>query len=141
MIKFGVGQSVARVEDQRFLTGNGRYADDVNLAGQTYAYFIRSPHAHAVIKGIDAQRARQAPGVLAVYTIDDVDADDLDQIRTLVPVKNRDGSEMARPDYPLLARGRVKHVGNMIAMVVAETETIARDVADDVLIDYEPLPA
>ncbi len=141
MIKFGVGQSVTRVEDQRLLTGTGRYADDVNLEGQAYAYFVRSPHAHAVIKSVDSQTARLAPGVLAVYTIDDVDADGLDQIRTLVPVPNRDGSDMVEPDYPLLARGRVKHVGNMVAMVIAETEAAARDAADDVMIDYEPLPA
>ena len=104
MIKFGVGQSVTRVEDQRLLTGTGRYADDVNLDGQGYAFFVRSPHAHAIIKSIDPEQARQAPGVLAVYTIADVDADDIDQIRTLVPVKNHDGTDMVEPDYPLLAR-------------------------------------
>ena len=141
MIKFGVGQSVTRVEDRRLVTGTGRYADDVNLNGQAYGHFVRSPHAHAIIKEIDPSKALETAGVLAVYTIADVDADDLDQIRTLVPVENRDGSEMVQPDYPLLARGRVKHVGNMVAMVVAETEVIARDAADDVLIDYEPLPA
>ena len=141
MIKFGVGQSVTRVEDQRLLTGTGRYADDVNLDGQGYAFFVRSPHAHAIIKSIDPEQARQAPGVLAVYTIADVDADDIDQIRTLVPVKNHDGTDMVEPDYPLLARGRVKHVGNMVAMIVAESEVAARDAADGVVIDYEPLPA
>ena len=141
MIKFGVGQSVTRVEDQRLLTGTGRYADDVNLDGQGYAFFVRSPHAHAVIKSIDSEQARQASGVLAVYTIADVDADDIDQIRTLVPVKNHDGTDMVEPDYPLLARGRVKHVGNMVAMIVAESEVAARDAADGVVIDYEPLPA
>lgn len=141
MIKFGVGQSVTRVEDQRLLTGTGRYADDVNLDGQAYASFLRSPHAHALIKNIDSSAALKRPGVIAVFTIADVDADDLDQIRTLVPVANRDGSDMVEPDYPLLARERVRHVGNMVAMVVADSEVAARDAADDVSIDYEPLPA
>ena len=141
MIKFGVGQSVTRVEDQRLVTGTGRYVDDVNLNGQAYAYFVRSPHAHAIINSIDASKAEQTPGVLAVYTIADIDADDIDQIRTLVPIQNRDGSDMMQPDYPILARGRVRHVGNLVAMVLAETETIARDAADDVVIDYAPLAA
>lgn len=141
MIKFGVGQPVTRAEDQRLLTGTGRYADDVNLDGQAYAFFVRSPHAHALIKKIDPLAALKRPGVLAVFTVADADADGLDQIRTLVQVSNSDGSNMVEPDYPVLARDRVRHVGNMVAMVVAESEIAARDAADDVVVDYEPLPA
>ena len=141
MIKFGVGQSVTRVEDRRLLTGDGRYADDINLDGQAYAHFVRSPHAHAQIENIDASAALGLPGVIAVFTIADVDADGLDQIRSLVPIKNSDGSDMVEPDYPLLARGRVRHVGNMVAMVLAESEAAARDAGEEVAIDYRPLPA
>ena len=119
MIKFGVGQPVTRVEDPRLLTGRGRYTDDVNLDGQAYAAFVRSPHAHALIAGIDAARALRRAGVLAVYTIADADADGLGPITSLVPIPNSDGSAMVEPDYPLLARERVRHVGNMVAMVVA----------------------
>ena len=103
MIKFGVGQPVTRAEDQRLLTGTGRYADDVNLDGQAYAFFVRSPHAHARIKKIDPLAALKRPGVLAVFTVADVDADGLDQIRTLVQVSNSDGSNMVEPDYHLLS--------------------------------------
>ena len=141
MIKFGVGQSVTRVEDPRLLTGAGRYADDINLDGQAYAHFVRSPHAHARIESIDASAALGRPGVIAVFTIADVDADGLDQITSLVPIKNSDGSDMVEPDYPLLARRHVRHVGNMVAMVLAESEVVARDAGEAVAIDYRPLPA
>ena len=141
MGQFGFGQSVRRVEDIRLITGRGRYTDDITLGRQTYAYIVRSPYAHARIRGIDAEAARQAPGVLAVLTGADLQADGIGTIPCLVPLKNRDGSRMVAPPRPLLATDSVKHVGDAVAMIVAETLAQARDAADLVEVDYEMLPA
>lgn len=141
MQKFGIGQPAARVEDQRFLTGRGQYLDDINLPGQAVGVFVRSPHAHADIKGIDVEAARAMPGVLAVYTVDDLAADGIGDVPCLAAVKQRDGSPPVMPPRPALARGRVRHVGDPVAFVVAQTRLQALDAAEQVLVDYEPLPA
>jgi carbon-monoxide dehydrogenase large subunit len=137
----GMGASVTRREDRRFLLGKGRYTDDIVLPGQTWAVFVRSPHAHAKIRKIDAARALAAPGVLAVLTGEDVAADRLGGIPCGWQVKNKDGSVMAEPPHPALAQGRVRHAGDPVAMVVAETKAQARDAAHLVEVDYQPLPA
>ncbi len=134
--KFGIGQAVPRTEDARLLTGKGRYTDDVALEGQAHAVFVRSPHAHADILGVDAADAEAAPGVLGVFTVADLDADGVGPIPCLAGLRNRDGSPYAAPPRPALARGRVRHVGDPVAMIVAETLEAARDAADLVMVDY-----
>jgi carbon-monoxide dehydrogenase large subunit len=141
MQKFGMGQPAARVEDQRLLTGRGRYIDDINLDGQAWAVFVRSPHAHAQIKEIDASAARKLPGVIAVYTADDLAADGVGNVPCMSAIPQRDGSALIAPPRPALARERVRHVGDAVAMIVAETRAQAQDAADQVLVDYESLPA
>jgi len=141
MQKFGIGQPAARVEDERFLTGRGRYLDDVNLPGQAYGVFVRSPHAHARIRGIDLAAARAMPGVLAIYTVDDLAADGIGNLPCLTGVKQRDGKPPVVPPRPALARGFVRHVGDPVVFVVAESKLQAQDAAEQVFIDYEPLPA
>ncbi len=140
MAKFGVGQAVRRVEDVRLLTGHGRFTDDVNLEGQTYLALVRSPHAHAEVNSIDVAAAREAPGVLGVFTAQDLDAAGLRDIPCLAPMKNRQGERAATPGHPILARGRVRHVGDPVAAVVAETPAAAREAAELVEVDYESLP-
>jgi carbon-monoxide dehydrogenase large subunit len=137
----GMGASVARKEDRRFLIGKGRYTDDLQLPGQTAAVFLRSPHAHAAIRSIDATAARKAPGVLAVLTGEDVAADGLGGIPCGWQITNKDGSKMVEPPHPALALGKARHVGDPVVMVIAETKAQAKDAAQLVEIDYEPLPA
>ncbi|MGQ9371882.1 xanthine dehydrogenase family protein molybdopterin-binding subunit [Azospirillum sp. ST 5-10] len=141
MQKFGIGQAVPRTEDPRLLTGRGRYTDDVSLPGQTWAAFVRSPHADALVHGVDTAEAAAAPGVLGVFTIADLDADGIGAIPCQATVRNRDGSAMATPPRPVLARDRVRHVGEAVAMVVAESLDAARDAAELVMVDYEDRPA
>jgi carbon-monoxide dehydrogenase large subunit len=141
MGEFGIGQPVARFEDPRLLRGQGRFVNDVHLAGQTYASIVRSPHAHARIRSIDAAAARASPGVLAVYTGDDLAADRLGTTRTALTRKRPDGSPMFAPPHPGLVRGRVRFVGDPVALVVAESLAQAKDAAELVAIDYEPLPS
>jgi len=138
MAKFGVGQPVRRVEDQRLITGAGRYSDDINIDGQVYGYVLRSPHAHAKIRSIDTSAAKAAPGVLLVLT-----GDELGQagIPCLVPLKNKDGSDRADPLHPVLCKDEVNFVGDGVAFVVAETKLQAQDGAELIEVDYEPLPA
>jgi carbon-monoxide dehydrogenase large subunit len=135
-MKFGIGQPVRRVEDQRFVTGAGRYSADVMPDGRLVAFFLRSPHASARIDKIDATAARKAPGVALVLTAADVAH--LAQLPCLAPMPNADGQQMATPDYPLLARDRVRHVGDAVAMIVAETEAQARDAAEAIEVSYAP---
>lgn len=137
----GMGASVARKEDRRFLLGKGRYTDDLVLPGQTYAVFVRSPHAHAAIRSINASQALVSPGVLAVLTGDDVAADDLGTIPCGWTITNKDGSKMVAPPHPALAQGKARHVGDPVALVIAETKAQARDAAQLVEVDYDPLPA
>ena len=139
-MKFGIGQPATRKEDQRFLTGAGRYIDDIDADGQAYAYVLRSPHAHAAIERVDTEAAVQAPGVLCVLTGADVVAEGLGNMPLIGPLENGDGREAFVPPYPVLAADRVRHVGNAVAMVVAETLEQARDGAELIEVDYTPLP-
>jgi carbon-monoxide dehydrogenase large subunit len=137
----GLGSSVARREDRRFLLGKGRYTDDLRLPEQAAAVFVRSPHAHAAIRSIDTARAQAAPGVLAVLTGADVAADGLGGIPCGWQIKSKDGSNMVEPPHPALAVDKVRHVGDPVVMVVAATRAQAKDAAQLVAVDYDPLPA
>ena len=138
-MKFGVSQPVRRVEDARFVTGQGRYTDDHHPPGTAHAVVVRSPHAHARFKIVDADAARALPGVLLILTHADVK--DLGGLPCLAPVKNSDGSKPALPPYPLLCADTVRHVGDAGAVVVAETLDQARDAAEALEIEWEPLDA
>ena len=144
-MKFGLGQGVPRWEDPRLLRGRGQYTDDLNLPGQARGHVLRAPHAHARIAAIDCTAARRAPGVLAVLTHDDWQADGLGTLASLapmlVPLKRPDGSPIHEPPRPPLAAGAVKFVGDPVAFVVAETVAEARDAAELIAVDYEELPA
>jgi carbon-monoxide dehydrogenase large subunit len=143
-----IGQALPRKEDPRLLTGAGNYSDDVNLPGQVYAVLVRSPHAHAHIRSIDAAAARAIPGVLAVLTGADLLADGLKPIpHTPLPTRppaditliNRDGSQHGYAPHPLLPIDRARYVGEQVALVVAETVALAKDASELVVVDYEPL--
>lgn len=136
-----IGDPMRRKEDHRFLTGKGRYTDDVSRPGQTYAYFLRSPHAHARIRGIDKAAAEAAPGVLAVLTGEDLQADGLGNLICGWMIHSKDGSEMKAGPHPALAQGKVRHVGDHVAVVVAETYAQAKDGAELIVVDYEELAA
>ncbi len=137
----GIGASIKRKEDRRFLLGKGNYTDDITLPEQSYAVFVRSPYAHAGITKIDASAARDADGVLAVLTGEDVAADGLGGIPCGWLVKSKDGSNMVEPPHPSLALGVVRHVGDPVAMVIAESKAAAKAAAKLVEVDYDPRPA
>ncbi len=139
MPKFGLSQSVARVEDARFLCGTGRYVEDVRREGETRALFLRAPVAHADIVAIDLSAARAAPGVLGVFAAADLEAE-IDNDLGAARLRGRDRNPCARPRRPLLASGRVRHVGEAVAMVVAETQEAARDALELIEIDYAERP-
>ena len=141
MTKFGIAQNVRRVEDPRLLIGGGRYTDDIQLPGEAIATVLRSPHAAARIISMDADAARAMPGVLAVYTGADLQADSIGGIPCGVPIKNRDGSSRADVPHHALASGAVRHVGDPVAFIVAETHQAARDAAEAVFVEYEILPS
>ena len=141
MKQFGIGQPVRRVEDRRFIAGHGNYVDDITRPRQAYAFMLRSPHAHAVIKGIDANAAHAASGVLAILTGEDLAREGIGDIPCLSAVTNRDQSPSVLPPYPAITSGRVRHVGDTVAIVVAETAAEARDAAELITVNYEPLPA
>ena len=136
-----VGQSVKRVEDKRFITGKGRYVDDMALPGMTWATVVRSDVAHANIRGIDAGEASRAPGVVAVLTGADMEADGIAGLPCGWQVDFKNGDTMKEPAHPALAVGKVRHVGDAVAVVVAETREQAADAAELVEVDYEELPA
>src|SRR5689334_1839020 len=137
----GIGAPVRRKEDQRFITGKGRYVDDFNRPGQGYAYFLRSPHAHATIRGIDAAAARAMPGVLGVFTGEDLAADKVGGLICGWMIHSKDGSPMKAGPHPALAQGKVRYVGDHVAVVIAEDYATARDAAEKVVVDYDVLPA
>ncbi|SUZ79617.1 uncharacterized protein METZ01_LOCUS32471 [marine metagenome] len=141
MQKFGIGQPATRIEDTRLTTGQGSYIEDLSLEGQAYAIFVRSPHAHAFIKKIDTDDARSLPGVLAIYTVEDLKADNIGNVPCGAPAMNKDGTPCVMPPRPALAEGKVRHVGDAVAVVIAETVEQARDAAEQVLIDYDLLEA
>jgi aerobic carbon-monoxide dehydrogenase large subunit len=144
----GIGQPVRRREDLRLVTGRGRYSDDLKLPGQAYAIFVRSPHAHALIKELDAAAAKAAPGVLAVLTSEEARADGLNPLPHIsnnhpadIAIKNKDGSPVVRPQHQPVIFPEVCHVGEIIAVVVAESVAAAKDAAELVDIDWQVLPA
>ncbi len=141
MTKFALGQSTPRLEDAGLLQGKGLYSDDVHLPHAAHAYVLRSPHAHARILRIDTHAAKRAPGVVSVLTGAEVKADGLKGLPCNIPVKNYDGTPRAEPQRPILALDTVRHAGDPVAFVVAETLALARDAAELVEIEYEPLPA
>jgi len=138
-MKFGVGQAVRRVEDVRLIKGAGVYTSDYEPAGALFATFLRSPHAHARFAFGNISTARAMPGVEAVYTADDFAA--LGDLPCLAPVNNSDKSMTPLKPYPVLARGEACHVGDAVAMVVARTQAEARDAAEQLEVDWSPLPA
>ena len=134
----GIGASVRRVEDQRFLTGKGTYTDDINRPGQTYAYILRSPHAHATLNSIDTSEAAASEGVVAIFTGEDM------QVGSLPcgwQVHSKDGSPMNEPPHPPLAQGKVRCVGDQVAVVIADSYAQAKDAAEKIVVDYGELPA
>jgi carbon-monoxide dehydrogenase large subunit len=136
-----LGRSIARREDRRFLTGRGRYTDDTAPAGTLAVSFVRSPHAHARLAGIDTTAALASPGVAAVYTADDLVADGVGHLPAISEIKDEAGNRHREPPHLAMPVGKVRHVGDIVAMVVAETLDQARDAAELLEIDYEILPA
>jgi len=136
-----IGQSVKRREDYRFLTGAGQYTDDVQLANQSYAYFVRSPHAHAKIKAIRKDKAMKAPGVVAVFTGEDIANAKVGGLPCGWLITDVNGQPMKEPPHPVLAQGKVRYVGDHVAIVIAESYGQAKDAAELVEVDYEVLPA
>ena len=137
----GIGAAVRRKEDFRFITGKGQYTDDVSRPGETRAVFVRSPHAHAKIRSIDATAAKSLPGVLAVLTGAELAADKIGNLICGWMIHSKDGSPMKMAPHPAIAAGKSCHVGDPVAVVVAETLAQARDGAEKVAVDYEVLPA
>ncbi len=135
----GIGASVRRKEDLRFVTGSGHYVDDINRPGQLHAHIVRSDRPHARLRGLDTAAAKKAPGVVAVFTGEDTA--NLGGIPCGWQIHNKDGSPMAEPPHPMLAREKVRHVGDPIAVVIAETHEQAEDAAELLGIDLEPLAA
>ena len=139
--KFAVGQPVPRSEDPVLLRGEGHYSDDINYPGQAYCVMVRSHHAHGVIRQIDPAAARAMPGVLAIYTAADLAAAGIVPMPARQVMNNRDGTPMLQPVRPVLATDKVRHVGDAVAAVVAETAAAAKDAAEAVIVDIDPLPA
>ncbi|HLX24437.1 MAG TPA: xanthine dehydrogenase family protein molybdopterin-binding subunit [Usitatibacter sp.] len=135
-----IGARITRKEDARFLTGAGQYTDDVTLANQSYAYFLRSPLAHARIKSIRTDKAKASPGVVAVYTGADLPAT-VGGLPCGWLITGTDGKPMKEPKHPLLAQGKVRHVGDQVAIVIADSLEQAKDAAEKIEVDYEELPA
>jgi aerobic carbon-monoxide dehydrogenase large subunit len=137
----GIGAPLRRVEDRRFLLGRGRFVADIELAGALACVLVRSPHAHARVRGIDTAAATAMPGVVGVFTGADMATDGMAPMRPLWAVRSRDGSAMVEPPRFALARATVRHGGEPLVAVIAETLAQAIDAAERVEVDYEPLPA
>ena len=136
----GIGAAVRRKEDLRFLNGRGHYTDDVNRPGQLYAYLRRSDRPHARLGAIDTAAAKASPGVVAVFTGADMAADGIGGLPCGWQIHNKDGSPMAEPPHPVLATGKVRHVGDPVVVVIAHTRQQAKDAAEKLAIDYHDLP-
>ncbi len=136
-----LGQPILRREDRRFLTGRGRYADNTAPADALAVLFVRSPHAHARLIGIDKKAALASPGVAAIYTADDLLADKVGHLPAISEIKDGAGNRHREPLHLPMPTGKVRHVGDVVAMVVAKTLDQARDAAELLEIDYEALPA
>jgi carbon-monoxide dehydrogenase large subunit len=141
MGQFGIGQAVQREEDPRLLRGQGEFVADVSRPRMAYGYVLRSPHAHAKIRGIDTRAAQQMPGVLAVYTSADLKADGIGTLKVRMPRRRPDGSPIFTSPHPGLAREETHFAGDQVAYVVAESLAEAKDAAERVEVDYEPLPS
>src|SRR5947208_10944759 len=139
--KYGVGQPVRRKEDDTLVRGKGKYTDDFNLAGQAYAWILRSTHAHGIIRGIDTSAAKTMPGVLGVWTGADLAAANYGPYTCGLPLKSRDGTPLLQTNRTALMTDKVRYVGDPVAFVVAETLAQARDAAEAVVVDIDPLPA
>ncbi len=137
----GIGASVRRKEDHRFLSGNGNYTDDINRPGQLYAVIRRADRPHARLLNVDTAAAAAAPGVVAVYTGADMQADGIGGVPCGWQIHNKDGSPMAEPPHPVLATGKVRHVGDPVAVVIASSKQEAKNAAELLSIDYDDLPA
>ncbi|MES2976002.1 MAG: xanthine dehydrogenase family protein molybdopterin-binding subunit [Pseudomonadota bacterium] len=135
-----IGESLKRKEDYRFLTGAGNYTDDINLTNQRYAVFVRSPHAHAAIRSIDLSKAKAMPGVVEIFTGKDVEGK-MGGLPCGWLITSTDGTPMKEPPHPILAQGKVRYVGDHVAMVVAHTTEQAKNAAEAVEVDYDVLPA
>src|SRR5579862_5458714 len=141
MGQFGIGQSVPREEDPRLLRGQGEFIADRALPRMAYGYVLRSPHAHARIASLDTRRAQQMPGVLGIFTSDDLKADGIGTLKVRMPRKRPDGSPLFQSPHPGLARGAAHYVGDPVAYVVAESLAEAKDAAEKIEVAYEPLPS
>jgi carbon-monoxide dehydrogenase large subunit len=139
--KYGVGQPVRRKEDDTLVRGKGRYTDDFSLPNQAYAWIVRSSHAHGIIKGVDTSAAKAMPGVLGVWTGSDLAAANYNPFTCGLPLKSRDGSPLKQTNRPALVTDKVRFVGDPVAFVVAGTLAQARDAAEAVEVDIDPLPA
>ena len=137
----GIGARVVRKEDKRFITGKGRYVDDIKLQGMTHAHFIRSPHAHAKVKKIDSSAALKMPGVVAVLTGQQIVDDKVGNLICGWAITSKDGSPMKMGAWPAMAPETVRFVGQAVAVVIADSKNLARDAAEAVVVDYEELPA
>src|SRR5262249_30997717 len=137
----GIGAAVKRREDNRFLTGAGTYVDDIARPGQVYAYFLRSPHAHAKLGKIDKAACLAHPGVIAVFTGDDLANAKVGGLPCGWVVRGKDGQPNKAPAHPALAQGAVRYVGDHVALVVGESLAAARDGAEKLDVQYTPLPA
>ncbi|MFN0317049.1 MAG: xanthine dehydrogenase family protein molybdopterin-binding subunit [Burkholderiales bacterium] len=143
MTRFGIGQAITRREDQRLVTGTGQYVDDMSLPNEAHAVFVRSPHAHARIKSVDTAAASKMPGVVAVITGAQLQADGVGAFPTVPPagtLKRADGKDMCSAPYYPMAKDEVRFVGEALAVVIAQTRRQAEDAADQVMVDYEELP-
>src|SRR5215468_6031290 len=139
--KYGVGQPVRRKEDDTLVRGKGKYPHDFSLPGQAYAWIVRSSHAHGIIKGIDTEAAKAMPGVLGVFTGADMVSANYAPFTCGLPLKNRDGTPLKQTNRSALMSDKVRYVGDPVAFVVAETAAQARDAAEAVVVDIDPLPA
>lgn len=138
-MKFGIGQAVRRTEDVRFVTGNGQYADDISFPDMAHCLVVRSPVAHGVINSIDLDDAKAADGILAIVTIEDLDNAGYGFQRCFARMENKDGERMPETRQPLLARDKVRYVGEPVVCIIAETIGQAREAADLVFVDYDVL--
>mgnify|MGYP000212035602 CR=1 FL=1 len=141
MERGSIGDAVLRKEDRKLLLGNDRFVDDIHVAGELHAVFVRSPHAHADIASIDTSVAAALPGIVSILTGTDMEADGLGEIPFMWIMNNSDGSPMNQPKRWGLARNRVRHVGEPVAVVIADSVAEANDAAEAVIVDYTPRPA
>ena len=137
----GIGARVLRKEDKRFITGRGRYTDDIKADKQAYAAFVRSPHAHAIIRGIDAKVAEETSGVIGVMNGSQLTGDGIGNIICGWAISSKDGSPMNMGAWSALATEKVRYVGDAVAVVIAESQETARNAAELVEVDYDVLPA